>query len=271
MTTAASDHFILLALANLTRDDAGYEIAGLRGWAVREDLERMLGGGIPERLAKLHARGFADRYDVRVPGTGRPVWAYRITQTGANHAAGDTGPMFRVHPVGGIAEARVFVPARAQAALQALRTALTDPESGYIAGESGWRTMQELIATWRMNEDGEPGYDPRTDDEDPRLADPEPWRGDVIPETGYWGSGWPLQAEREEGLAAGWDPWRGAIPWSESDMSGRFFAEDVTWLLNAGLAKKQGWVPPWRRKPVLLYRITTRGISTPILDWREPA
>jgi hypothetical protein len=251
----AQDAFALRCFQQLEASSGGYLRRGVRGWALREDIERITRVQLPERLPKLHHRGFLDREDVRAPGLTRPTWIYRITVTGAQLVGARAGrDCVPVAPPGEAQDAdqAIYIPPRSWLALLALREAVLDPQSGLLDGEPGWRTMIQLTERLRPEEDG---YEPRPSQE--RWGDPDAWKGGEEQAS----AGWLGETEKvEEILGSSWDPLRGEVPHKPDDDTGEwFFPEDVQWLVRAGLAKQWWWSAPWRRRPLLLYRVTDIG------------
>jgi hypothetical protein len=262
---AAQDAIALRCFQQLEASSAGYLHRGVRGWALREDIERITRIQIPERLPKLHRRGFLDRKDVRAPGLTRPTWIYRLTAAGEQLVGARAGrACVPVAPLeeGLGADQAIYIPPRSWLALLALREAVLDPQSGLLDGEPGWRTMIQLTERLRSDEDD---YEPRPSRE--WWGDPDAWKtGEQVR------SGWLETFENvDEILGTSWDPLKGEMPHDPNDGSGNwFFPEDVQWLVRAGLAKQWSWSAPWRRRPVLLYRVTDVGSAAVPLDWREP-
>jgi hypothetical protein len=260
------DAIALRCFQQLEASSAGYLRRGVRGWALREDIERITRVQLPERLPKLHHRGFLDRVDVRAPGLTRPIWIYRITPMGAQLSGTRAGRDYV--PVAPMKEApdagqAIYIPPHAWLALLALREAVLDPQSGILDGESGWRTMIQLTEHLRAEEDD---YEPRPSHQ--WWEDPDAWKAGQERRS----AGWLGDIEKvEEILGSSWDPLRGEVPQGpDNDAGNWFFPPDVLWLVRAGLAKQRSWSAPWRRRPLLLYRVTDVGSTAVPLDWRDP-
>jgi hypothetical protein len=262
----AQDAIALRCFQQLEASSAGYLRRGVRGWALREDIERITRVQLPERLPKLHHRGFLDREDVRAPSLSRPIWIYRITAAGVQLVGARTGractPVARLRETPDAGEA-IYIPPRSWRALLALREAVLDRRSGVLNGEPGWRTMIQLTEHLRAEEDD---YEPRPSQES--WGDPDAWKtGGEQRSAGWLGA----SESVDEILGNSWDPLRGEVPHGpEDDAASWFFPPDVLWLVRAGLAKQWWWSAPWRRRPLLLYRVTETGSSALPLDWHEP-
>lgn len=259
------DRIALRYLRYLALHGGGYERRGVRGWALRDDVEDAAGVWIPERLPYWHGYGLLDREDVRVPTHRRPVWIWRISQEGARVIAElEHLPHRRVPPLSAsVGDAAVHIPGYSLAALRELRRALEmRVVSPLLPGEPGWRTLPELKAqaTGEEEEAGTDVWEPR------RTRDPlDGGEGGEEPKREPWKSGDWVDELAEE--ARGWDPLQGDTPdrWALPP----FGAEDLGWLVRAGLAQRWS-VKPAGKRVVALYRVTPLGGVVVPLEWREP-
>jgi hypothetical protein len=211
----AQDVIALRCFQQLAASSAGYLRRGVRGWALREDIERITRVQLPERLPKLHHRGFLDREDVRAPSLSRPIWIYRITAAGTQLVGARAGrDWVPVAPLGDVrgADQAIYIPPRSWLALLALREAVLDPQSGLLDGEPGWRTMIQLTERLRFEEDD---YEQRPSQE--WWGDPDAWMAG-----GEWRRvGWLGEFENmEEILGSSWDPLRGGCLTGQRMMRG---------------------------------------------------
>lgn len=78
--------FALRWLAKLEAAGAGYLRRGVRGWALREEIERGTGMYLGERFPRLARLGLVTRESVGLSGR-RPVWVFRVTTEGVRTAA----------------------------------------------------------------------------------------------------------------------------------------------------------------------------------------
>lgn len=264
----ANDHEALLCLHGLATADAGYLIQGTRGWARREDIERLTGRLIPERLGKLYRRGLVVRADVRVPGLGRPAWVYRIAAKGAG-AIGIRGTSEQSVPSTARSETDgVFIPPGALRALVCLRGAEAETGPEYLPRERGWRSMSDLTSTWR-DADLEGGYDPPRQARDQSWGDADAWKGesDAL-DWPHAAVDWTDEMTRRDHLG-GWDAWCGELPWDSSDEAFWFSSDDMAWLVAAKLVQRWPLERRGRERPLILYRVTPAGRAVRALEWKE--
>lgn len=291
------DALALRHLAELDAGGGGYPYRGVRGWALREDVERAIGRSLTERLPKLHARGLLDREDVRAANVPGAVFVYRVTGRCLELLARREG--IEVHALAPAGErvpgAPVYIPARSHAGLEELRRASRDPRPHHF-GEPGWRTLRELEdqanprrheprpdPTWtdrytdssdpdRIGEDWKPeGWDGGFDD-DGELGTPfdalPPWLRGLLNDPRDWRR---PNEELEDKDLPPWvsKRWRPPPPGSD-DARVSFWSTDLDWLVRSGYAQRAAVTHPAGRRSVLVWRVTPAGLAVVGLDWREP-
>lgn len=262
MRTPDLDALALACLRELALSGRGYFCLGAHGWALREDVERLIRRGIPERLPILYKRGSLMRRDVRPPAFTKPTWIFRINEAGARRAAELWGvPDVQLPEVDARAshDSDIHIPAPSRRALELLRLAAHDPESRQVEGRGGWRTMSELLATTEMERDE---FDIHPDTWEP---DPDGWRGQAGSDDAWRGEHWQPDFSTDSGPS--WDPFHGGMPREFGPDDIRFDRADVHWLLSARLAELRRVSVPEQRRPVTFYRATEMGLSARLLDW----
>lgn len=295
------DALALRHLAELDAGCGGYAYRRVRGWALREDVERAIRRSLTERLPKLHARGLLDREDVRAPHQPSAVYVYRVTVRCLALLAQREG--VTAHP---LAEPRtlalgernpgVYIPPRSLAALHQLRRAECDPRRLHF-GETGWRTMRQLEAqvdppvppsppewsdgyTRRGPFDGVVGEDWKPEawdgefDEDQELDVPfdryPPWLRKLLNDPRDWRTN---EDDAEDRNPPPWAPkrWRPKPPGSDREPERvGFWSTDVDWLVRPGYALRSAVTHPAGGRSLLVWRATPAGLSAVALDWREP-
>jgi hypothetical protein len=292
-----------LALRHLVELDAGcggYACHGVRGWALREDVERAIRRSLTERLPKLHARGLLDRADVRAPHQPSAVYGYRVTARCLALLARLEG--ITPHPLApartlapGEREPAVYIPPRSLAALNQLRRAACDPRCLHF-GEPGWRTMRQLEAqanppkppppewsdgyNWRGPFDGVVGEDWKPEEwggafeEDQELDVPfdryPPWPRRLLNDPRDWRTD---EDDAEDRNLPPWVPkrWR-RQPTGHDDEPERvgFWSTDIDWLVRPGYALRSAVTHPAGGRSIVVWRVTPEGVAALALDWREP-
>jgi len=140
---------ILRFLLGLERGGGGFRRRGVSGWATGAEIHAGTGSSyLSEDLRSLHAAGRVIRDDARIPGTRAPAWAYRITDAGARHLAGELQTVHvPVRDPAAAGDEGVYVRPGIAAALRALRhaseKALRKP---LVPAEPEWRTSRQLSA-----------------------------------------------------------------------------------------------------------------------------
>jgi len=287
-----------LALRHLAERDAGgggYSVRGVRGWALREDVERAINRSLTERLPKLHTRGLLDREDVRAPHVPGAVYVYRVTERCMGLLARREGITEHALAQPGEREAAVYIPPRALAALDQLRRAACDPRPFHF-GESGWRTLRQLEAQANPQEPPPPptwtdGYTGRSWLDGPVGEDwkPEDWEGefDEDAELGVPFDRYPLwmrkllndprdwltdEDDAEDQNLPPWVPkrWRPPPPGSGDGERVSFWSIDLDWLVWPGYALRSAIIYPAGRRSLVVWRVTPAGLAAVALDWREP-
>lgn len=296
------DALALRHLAELDAGGGGYAYRGVRGWALREDVERAIGRSLTERLPKLRARGLLDREDVRAPNQPCAAYVYRVTERCLALLAQLEG--ITPHPLAqaralapGKSEAAVYIPPRARAALDQLRRAASDPRRLHF-GETGWRTMRQLEAqanppepppppawsdsyTRRSPLDGPVGEDWKPEDwdgefdEDQELDVPfdryPPWLRKLLNDPCDWRTD---EDDAEDRNLPPWAPkrWRPPPPGSGGEGRERvsFWSTDLDWLVRPGYALRSAVTHPAGGRSLLVWRVTPAGMAAVALDWREP-
>lgn len=77
----------LLALRDAAVHATGWEREGVRGWMFYEEVENAVLLAIAEVLPRLTRWGLLERIDIRVAGSKRPRWMYRVSSSGVEEAA----------------------------------------------------------------------------------------------------------------------------------------------------------------------------------------
>jgi hypothetical protein len=133
---------LLRFFAAIDRNDEGYSLCRLRGWATRMDVdEETMKLGSAEELQQLVRHKLLTRVDVRLPGASTPVWAYRITHVGAQRVA----PGYVVAPLPTApwkTDVRPYLPPGVRIALGVLKHVAQAAQ----LGEAAWRTSRQLSA-----------------------------------------------------------------------------------------------------------------------------
>jgi hypothetical protein len=143
---------VLVFLLDLAAQRAGYMVLGFSGWACADQIEAgARTWGTSELMRALARRGRVLQFDARAPGEVRPVWIYRISQTGADELAAFLGLAAAGVPAPANGEEpRILIRKSTWHAIEGLRAAL-DPaaKSGreWISGETGWRSSRELTTS----------------------------------------------------------------------------------------------------------------------------
>jgi hypothetical protein len=236
---AAADS-VLSWLWDLDARAGGYTRRGVRGWASREEIEAGTKMRLPEVLPRLRDRSLVDEDQVHVPGT-RPVAVYRITGHGdlllARHQGREALPPW---PAGdpGPEDDAVYLPPGPSLALRMLREALSDPRPSPHPGLGiGWRTEDELREEIAPALDGWDGLNAG-----PWLPGDPPWQQYTSPPAGH----------------------------AQTDPSPGFDGVDLAWLERAGLVQRTRIVPPRRKRPVTLWRVSDLGAELTELVWHQP-
>ncbi len=252
--------------------DGGYRYRGGLGWALREDVEKALGQKLPERLPRLHARGFLNREDVRACAQPRPVWLYRITQVGADaiglreRLPNRQIPHLQPSPAN-LPDTAFYIPQQSWLALVALRHSMERRViSPLLPCEPGWVSINDL--RMQLGGNGPRQWEPRNRDvpqEDEGLRN-EPWSVEWDPPAdGGWS--WKDGAERVREDLRGWDSLDGETP--RSLVQPGLLRADVEWLVGTGLVQR--WIAEGRgRRGLALYRITNLGGVASPLTWQDP-
>jgi hypothetical protein len=292
------DAFVLCHLADVDAGEAGYEYRGVHGWALREDVERLTGRALPERLPKLHERALLDRADVRAPSVPAPAYAYRVTERAIALLArrADREPHLYLPPAphdldNGVR--RVYVPPRPLAALYALRRAMLLPLPLHF-GEKGWRTLRELEDQENRENRRRTGRSwidrPKLDFGSPEEWKPKDWEGgfDEEKELGVPPDAYPpwlrrllndpedwMSPEDEDEHRPPWvqkryrpeqpESWRPEQPGTYA----AFWTEDLDWLVRSGYALRSSIQHPAGRKSLVTWRVTADGLAARPLEWKE--
>jgi hypothetical protein len=149
---------ILAYLLELVAHGGGYKIRGVRGWADAAVIERnSTTWGAGEVLRVQARRGRILQHDVRVPGEGRPTWAYRICQPGADCLAEAVGAWAAgIRDPDRSYDTQVLLRDGVAAALRGLRISAAAQVTScrvWIADEPHWRSAREINALLAEDDD----------------------------------------------------------------------------------------------------------------------
>lgn len=132
----------LLYLWRLTVTSGGYKVAGVYGWAHRDDVEEGIRREILGLLPLLHRRGLVDREEARAPATMHSAWLYRVSRRGVQAVAERTERTLALpsEPACYAWDPPMYVPRGKLRALLLLRSA---------SGHDGWvvpRKLREAVS-----------------------------------------------------------------------------------------------------------------------------
>jgi hypothetical protein len=145
MFPVATFQEILRFLLLLETQKHGYSLHRSWGWATATDIgEEVMKPDVPEQLKRLVKTGHISRTDVRLRDASRAVWAYRITQLGADQLP-PGATRVAIPAIPSAPDRRSYVPTGVRVLLFVLRHVVRSSE----IGDPPWRTSIELTELLR--------------------------------------------------------------------------------------------------------------------------
>lgn len=134
---------VLLWLSSIDQNGRGYELRGVRGWALNKEIATALNRRLTDELARLAERKLIDRENIALHGRTQGMWLYRINERGAD-LIGAAAPSPPGLPWDAEKPHLIFT-APQWAALEYMRAARTKATPArFDTREIGWRTIKEI-------------------------------------------------------------------------------------------------------------------------------